>query len=78
MKTMKTKKQINTFLKRDVENLEFSFNHILRRLNKEMNTKLPDILNKDNTQLEIEELSLKIDINRIKEFIKAYKSLEII
>ena len=75
---MKNIKEINTFLKRDVENLEFSFNHILKRLNKEMNTKLTDILNKDNTQLEIEELSLKIDINRIKEFIKAYKSLEII
>tara|TARA_R100001443_G_scaffold28660_1_gene41870 strand:+ start:418 stop:627 length:210 start_codon:yes stop_codon:yes gene_type:complete len=69
---METKKRTNT-LKRDVENLEFDFNYILKKLNKEMNTKLTDILNKDNTQLEIEELFLKSRINRIKDFIKTYK-----
>ena len=62
---METKKRTNT-LKRDVENLEFRFNNILENLN-------TDILNTDNSLLTFNELTLKNDINRIKDFIKAYK-----
>jgi hypothetical protein len=53
-------------LQRDVKNLEFRLERILENLD-------TSIINKDNSSLTFKELTLKTDINRIKDFIEAYK-----
>jgi hypothetical protein len=54
------------YLQRDVKNLEFRLERILENLD-------TSIINKDNSSLTFKELTLKTDINRIKDFIEAYK-----